>query len=599
MQSSRPIYLQIAVVLLGIVIVVKLFTMQVSGHVDGGTHRAFTQYPYRGLMFDRHGELLVTNEPQYDLMVVPYQVSSLDTAILESVLGLNKAEIEARLKKAQGYNRTKPSVFFEKLSNEEYAKLQGHLVHLPGFYGQARTVRSYPHNLLANVLGYTGEIDQAGLAAYSAERYYKSGDYIGRSGLEREYEHELRGQRGVKYMQVNPQGVVVGPYREGRLDTLARPGQDLVTTIDLELQKYAEYLMGGKVGSVVAIEPATGEILAMVSSPTYDPNALTGRAFSTNFRTIASDSLKLLFTRPTQATYPPGSIFKIIQALVALEEKVVTPKERIYVEGNLIGDHAPPGFYDMNRGIILSSNNYFYKVFRRIILQKNTGNQFEDSRYGFSRWRDYVSNFGLGDRLGIDLPSEGSGGIPTLSFYDNVYGKGRWRFSNIYSLSIGQGEMLMTPLQMANVAAIMANRGHYYIPHLVKEIGDTGLPRPEYLVRQETGIDSAFYPPVIEGMAGVVNGTARLAAIQDIHVVGKTGTAENPHGYDHSVFMAFAPKENPQIAIAVYVENAGWGGLAAAGTASLLIEKYINGDISRRRQWIEDYLMEQRYLLSL
>lgn len=598
MNSYRPIYLQIMIAVVVLAFVGTLFSMQVGTKIEGGTYRRFTQYPYRGLMYDRHGKLLVTNEPQYDLMVIPHRVVSPDTTLLCELLGINEDSFIERLNNARRYSSTKESSFFDKLSNEEFARIQDQLVHFPGFYVVPRTTRSYPHNLLANVLGYTGEIDRNRLNADSGA-YYQSGDYIGISGLESEYEHDLRGQRGVKYLRVNPQGVVVGSFNEGRNDTVSIPGKDLYTTLDLDLQRYAEFLMAGKVGSVVALEPSTGEILAMVSTPSYDPNQLTGRSFSQNFRTISQDTLKPLFTRPTQATYPPGSIFKILQSLVALQEGVIRPYEDIYCEGNLIGDHAPPGNYKLPRAIVLSSNNYFYKVFRRIIQQRTDPNSFIDARHGFSEWRRYVENFGLGDQLGIDIPSEVSGLIPTLDTYDDIYGENRWRFSNIYSLSIGQGEMLMTPLQMANLAAIMANKGFYYIPHLVKGIGESTRPRAEYLVKQETGIDSVHFLPVLEGMEGVVSGTARLAKIVDIPVIGKTGTAENPHGYDHSVFMAFAPLENPKIAIAVYVENAGWGGLAAGGTASLLIEKYIRGEISRPRKWIEDYILEMRYLNSL
>ncbi|HAA23653.1 MAG TPA: peptidoglycan glycosyltransferase, partial [Cytophagales bacterium] len=508
MESARPLYIQITLLLVAILFVGKLFTMQVSSDVEGGTVRSFTQYPYRGLFYDRNGELLVTNEPQFDLMVVPYQAMAqeIDPSALCNLLSIDIQDFEERLGKARRYSKTRPSTFFRKLSNTEYAQVQDILVNYPGFYVEARTVRSYPDGVLANILGYTGEIDQVGLNRDTAN-YYRSGDYIGRAGLEAEYEMDLRGQRGVKKMRISPDGNIVGPYDNGESDTLAMPGQDLVTTIDLELQKYAEFLMDGKVGSVVAIEPATGEILAIVSAPSYDPNLLSGRAFSTNFSEIAQDTLNPLFTRPTQATYPPGSIFKIIQALVALEEGVITPYEQIYCEGNLIGDHAPPGNYNVRRGIILSSNNYFYKVFRRIIYQRKAESTFEDARIGLETWREYVSDFGLGSPMGIDFPSEKEGKIPTLKTYDDMYGVKRWRFSNIYSLSIGQGEMLMTPLQMANLAAIMANKGYFYTPHLIKEIGDTGKPRPEYLVRNETGIDSVHFPPVLEGMAGVVNGT--------------------------------------------------------------------------------------------
>ena len=595
MESFRPIYLKLFVVLIAMVFVGRLFSMQVTNSTEGSTVRRFIQYPYRGLIYDREGRLLVTNEPQFDLMVDSRRMQMNDLEGFCEMLGITPEDYAKRMESLKR-DRYQGSVFFEKLSNLEYAKIQDKLVHYPGFYVEPRTTRKYPHTSLGNTLGYTGEISPARLAADTA-KYYVQGDYIGISGLERKYEEHLRGKRGVKYMRIGPHGNVVGDFNGGNSDTLAIAGGDLYTTLDLELQQYAEQLMAGKVGSVVAIEPSTGEILAMVSSPSYDPNQLTGRLFSKNFGAISSDSLKPLFTRPTQATYPPGSIFKIIQSLIALQEGVIRAREQIYCDGTLIGDHARPGNYDVRRGIAVSSNNYFYKVFYRIINQRKDPNPFIDARYGLETWGEYVSNFGLGSPLGIDMPSERGGLIPSLQTYDRVYGEKGWRFSNIYSLSIGQGEMLMTPLQMANLAAIMANRGYYYTPHLVKGVGEDGGPLPEFTVKHETGIDSVHFDPVLDGMAEVVNNTARLAVIRDLPIIGKTGTAENPHGHDHSVFMAFAPRENPQIAIAVYVENAGWGGLAAGGTASLLIEKYIKGEITR--PWVESYILESRYLQNM
>ena len=348
--------------------------------------------------------------------------------------------------------------------------------------------------------------------------------------------------------------------------------------------------MAGKIGSVVAIEPSTGEVLAFVSSPSYDPSLLSGRDFSKNYSKLSQDSLKPLFNRPLMAMYPPGSIFKIVQGLIALEEGVIRENDQLYCDGSLIGDHAAPGYYDMHKAIMYSSNNYFFKVFRLLINRKVEESPFKDAPIGITKWKDRVHQFGLGQPLGIDLPNERAGKVPGIETYNAMYGTGRWKFSNISSLSIGQGELLMNPIQMANLAAIMANKGYYYKPHIVKGVGSTNYLRPEYKTKISTGISDKHFPVIIEGMKDALYGTAPRAIIPDIVICGKTGTAENPHGEDHSVFMAFAPKEDPKIAISVYVENAGWGGRAAGSIASLIIEKYLRGEITRL--WLENYVLK-------
>lgn len=342
----------------------------------------------------------------------------------------------------------------------------------------------------------------------------------------------------------------------------------------------------------MAIDPKTGEILALVSKPSYDPNLLSGRDLSKNFRVINQDSLNPLFNRPLQAMYPPGSMFKTLQALIALQEKQIGPYEKIMCEGNLIGDLADPGYYDVIKGITYSSNNYFYKVFRRVILTDEHADMFVDSRVGLANWNDYVDKFGLGRKLGVDIPGERGGYIPDVAYYDRMYGENRWKFSNIYSLSIGQGEILVTPLQMANLGAIIANKGYYYTPHIVQSIAGE---EPLEYDKNDVGIDQEHFDVVIEGMQKVIEeGSGRRAFIPDLAICGKTSTVENPHGMDHSGFMGFAPKEDPQIAIAVYVENAGWGGRAAGSTASLVIEKYVKGKISR--PWVEDFVLKGDFL---
>ncbi len=599
MNNNSKYIIQFAIILVSLIFTGRLFSIQILDKnyklaAEDNAMRPIIEYPYRGVIYDRNGKLMVHNTPVYDLMVIPKEVKIKDTLAFCQMVGITKKEFEDRLKTLKKQHRyALPSVLVKQIPSEEFAKIQSLLLDYPGFNIVARTVRGYPYGSLANALGYMREIDQKGLDRDTAN-YYKKGDYIGISGVEASYEEPLRGKRGVQYKMVNAIGVVKGSFNNGTFDTLSIPGQNLHASIDITLQNYAEKLLDGKRGSVVAIEPATGEILSIVSRPSYDPNILSGRDLSKNYRTLTQDTLKPLFNRPIMATYPPGSIFKTLQALIALQEGVITPGEQIYCDGLLIGDHAPPGYYNVHRGIKYSSNNYFFKVFRRIINQKKHENTFIDARIGLTNWRKYVAGFGLGHKLGVDIPNEKGGHIPDTSYYDRFYGKNRWKFSNIYSLSIGQGEMLMTPIQMANLAAILANRGYYYTPHIIKGVADENQPLPEYRKKHFSGIDSSYFSPVIDAMQEALAGTAGRAIIRDIEICGKTGTAENPHGEDHSVFMAFAPKKDPKIAIAVYVENAGWGGRAAASTASLMIEKYIRGEITR--PWLEDYVLQGKFI---
>jgi len=551
------------------------------------------EYPYRGVIYGRDGEQIVVNSPEFDLYVVPKNVLVKDTLTFCNLLNITSEEFDMKLKAARKYSYVKPSLFVKQISLSQYGKIQDLLVDYPGFNIRARTIRHYPQSILGNALGYIAEINRSELDN-DQENYYRQGDHFGKSGLELFYEKELRGRRGKKYKIKNVDGIEKGDFMDGKLDTLAIPGTEIYSTIDVELQMYAEKLLAGKVGSVVAIEPATGEVLSIVSTPFYNPNLLTGREFSKNFAELQSDSLVPLFNRPIMAMYPPGSIFKTVQALIGLEQGVIDPDELIYIDNTLIGDHAPPGLYDLHEAIKLSSNNYFFKTFRKIINHNVDPNTFIDSRYGVENWQKMVMNFGLGKPLGIDIPNEKGGQIPGLSVYDNIYGENRWKFSNIASLSIGQGEMLLSPLQMTNIACIMANRGYYYTPHLVKAIGDEANPLPQFQQRRNAGISEEHFTVVIDAMEDALRGTAWRAVIPDITICGKTGTVENPHGEDHSVFMAFAPKDNPQIAISVYVENSGWGGRAAASTASLLIEKYLKGKVSR--QWLEDYVLKGEFL---
>jgi penicillin-binding protein 2 len=598
MYDSRKYIFQAIVIIIGFVFLSKLFAIQVvsSEYRDAATSNIVMEvieYPYRGLVLDRNGEQIVVNDPEFDLYVVPKNVKVKDTATFCSLFNINQEEFIDKIKTARKYSYVKPSLFVKQIHLSEYGRIQDFLVDYPGFEIRARTTRTYPQGILANSLGYIAEISKSELEE-DEENYYHQGDYIGKSGIEAYYEEELRGRRGIKFKLKNVNGIEKGDFKDGEFDTLAVPGLPLTSTIDLDLQMYAEKLLAGKVGSLVAIEPSTGEILAIVSTPFYDPNLLSGREFGNNFSALQSDTLVPLFNRPIMAMYPPGSIFKTVQALIALEQGVVDPNELIYIDNTLIGDHAPPGLYDLHEAIKYSSNNYFFKMFRKIINHKDDPNTYIDSRIGLERWQKMVMGLGLGAPLGIDIPNEKGGQIPGGDYYNRMYGENRWKFSTIASLSIGQGEMLLSPLQMANIAAIMANRGYYYTPHVVKSIGDTGQPLEEFQVRNDAGISPEHYEIVINAMEDALKGTAWRAVIPDVTICGKTGTAENPHGEDHSVFMAFAPKENPQIAISVYVENSGWGGRAAASTASLVIERYLKGEVSRT--WLEEFVLKGDFL---
>ena len=603
MKDERRHFIKGFFIVIGIVFLVKLFSIQVlnpnyADAAERNTIKEEIEYPYRGLIKDRHGKLIVYNTPVYDIEIIVDQFYLTDTAKFCKLFNIEKEYLKEVIAKSKKEKHTyKPFPFLKQIPNKEFAAIQDHLINYSGLNIVPRTVRSYPYNTMANVLGCIAEIDKQELKnASDTSEYYKQGDYVGKTGVEYFYEPQLRGQRGVKYKWVNRLGIEKGKYRDGAHDTASVPGYNLVSTIDIELQQYIETLLDGKVGGVVAIEPATGEILAMASAPTYNPNILTGRDYGENYTMLTLDSLKPLFNRPLMAQYPPGSMFKALQALVALQEGVITANEQIYVDGSLVGDHAPPGYYNVVKGIQKSSNNYFYKVFGRILHKSNTGNRFEDAAIGLKKWREYVASFGLGSPLGVDIPSAKGGYIPTVEYYDKIYGERRWALSTIYSLSIGQGEMLVTPIQMANLAAIIANKGYYYSPHLIKEIGDTGKPLPRYQKKNIVPIDSAHFNTVIEAMAAVIQaGTGQYRAkLKDIQVCGKTSTVENPHGEDHSGFIAFAPKENPKIAVAAYVENAGQGARAAASIASLAIEKYLIGQTER--PWIEDYVLKGEFI---
>ncbi|NLE33828.1 MAG: penicillin-binding protein 2 [Bacteroidales bacterium] len=595
--ANRKFVIMALVLLASVILIARLFYIQIvdkTYRVSAANNalRPVTQYPARGLIYDRNGELIVYNQAAYDLLVIPVQTSAFDTVRFNEILGITMDDFKARMKTAVSYSRRTPSVFMKMISSETYAILQEELYLFPGFYVQARTLRKYTRPVAAHLLGYVGEVDNKLLAK---DRYYRSGDYIGVSGIEKSYEEQLRGAKGVNIFLVDVHNNIKGSYAEGRYDTVAVPGTNLWSTIDLTLQEYGERLMQNKTGSIVAIEPATGEILTLVSSPTYDPSLLVGRIRSENFQILQADTIKPLFDRALMASYPPGSTFKIMNGLIGLQEAVIRSTSLFscsngYHAGALtVGCHSHRSPLNLPEAVAQSCNAWFCNAFRSILENP----EYSSVQDAFDKWREYLVAFGFGNKLGIDLPNELSGFIPARSYYDRYYGKDRWKALTVISLAIGQGEIGATPLQMANMAAVIANRGSFYIPHVVKKIGEQGAPSPLYTQKYITGISPENFEPVIEGMEGAVNGgegsTARGARLDSIIICGKTGTAQNPHGRDHSIFVAFAPKENPQIAIAVYVENAGFGSTFAAPIASLMIEKYLTGKI--KRKYLEDHVL--------
>ncbi len=582
-DEQRKLMIVGFVLIVGIIFILRLFYIQIIDKsyilsAQNNVVRVITQYPARGLIYDRHGELMVYNEAAFDLMVIPSQVTAFDTLEFSQLIGLDRAEIKDRLIKAKNYSMRKASIFEKQISKESFSFFKEKLHKFPGFYVQSRTLRYYPSRIAAHSLGYIGEVDRGTIESNS---YYKSGDYIGISGLESTYEEELRGQKGVKRVLVDVFGREKGSFQEGKFDSTAVKGQDIYISIDAKLQAYGERLMTNKKGSIVAIEPSTGEILALVSSPSYDPNLLVGRVRSTNYQILSADSLQPLFNRALSATYPPGSTFKSLNALVALQEGISTPSTSYGCQGTatvpIKCSHYHSNPLNMYRAIEISCNPYFWQTFRSIM---NSRSDIHDS---YNMWRKHALSFGFGTRFNSDLFNESKGFIPQPEYYDKYFGKKGWKALTIRSLSIGQGEILATPLQLANFATIIANRGYYYKPHLLRSINDS-IPDPDYRVKMVTTISPVNCQVVVEGMNKVMDGpegTGRWYRVPDIAICGKTGTAENPHGKDHSIFVSFAPKDNPRIAVAVVVENSGFGATWAAPIATLMIEKYINGEIKR------------------
>ncbi len=586
----QGIFILVTLILLGKLYYIQVVDDSYKLSADNNVLRKLIIYPARGVILDRNQKILVQNEPVYDLMVIPGQVKAMDTLEFCKLIKIDKKDFDKVFKKAKNYSLYRASLFQKQLSALTYAAFQEKLFEFPGFYVQNRSVRYYPDSTAAQFLGYIGEVNEREIEKFDG--FYGQGDYIGKTGIEKSYEELLRGQRGVRNIMVDVHNREQGSFFNGKYDTTAVSGDKLISSLDKKLQMYGEMLMQNKIGSIVAIEPATGEILASISSPSYNPNIMVGRQRGNNYMKLLKDPFKPMFIRPIQAEYPPGSIFKVVNALIAQQFGLISsntyyncPGGYRYGRRGFMGCTHVHGTINLTQSIETSCNTYYGYTYARMIDQ--TGARPVNA---YKRWREAVMKFGIGATLDIDLPAERKGLIPTADYYTKSFGNDKWTSAFNISLSIGQGELGITPLQMANVTAIIANRGFYYKPHLIKAIGEKQIIKEEYTRKNSAGVDAKYFDAVIDGMSRVVNapnGTAYNAKINDIEVCGKTGTVQNPHGENHSVFIAFAPRINPKIAIAVVVENAGYGSTWSAPIASLMIEKYLKDSISRPKYYTD------------
>lgn len=609
----RRLLLYIIIITTGFIFLGRLFYLQIvdesfAGLSEDNAIKVVYDYPQRGYIFDRNGELLVSNQPSYDVMAIPRNIKAFDTAEFCNILKLTPEELSKKLDKAKIYSPRLPSIIVPQLTKSEYAYLQEKMRKYPGFYIQKRSLRDYQTHNGSNVLGYIAEVNNK---IIEDNPYYISGDLIGKQGVEGQYEELLRGIKGVKYIQKDRFNRDIGPFKEGIFDTLPKKGKDVTISIDAVLQAYGEKLMENKRGGIVAIEPATGEILSLITAPSYDPALLMGRQRSANFTKLYYDTIaRPLYDRGLLAEYPPGSPFKTINALIALQEGVVDVHDSfscnrgyVYGRGRRLGCHAHSSPLDMVPGIAQSCNAYFANIYRRIIEKYPTPQE------GVNTWAKHLNSFGLGEFLGYDLPAGRSGKIPDADYYNKIYEYPTYKWFSTATISnaIGQGEVLMTPIQLANMTATIANKGWYYTPHILKSIEGEPISDPDYTKKHYTTIDSKHFIPVIEGMHQVYKvGTASSLGIPGIEIAGKTGTAENftkingkrTQLTDHSIFIAFAPVDNPKIAIAVFVENGYWGGRYAGRIAGLMIEKYLKNTISRKdmENWVLTHSLEEEYL---
>lgn len=584
MEKSRRLYVFIGIlILVGIVFVVRLFMLQIVDTSNYYKAQAYgsneiTIYPARGTIMDRNGKLMVYNDASYDLMVVPQKAKDYDKAFLCRELGLDTIEFNKRMLKASKYNPREASVIYKNLSFDLYTRMQEILYRFPAFYIETKIDRRYNINGAAHLLGYMGEVSERQI---EQDKYYKPGDIVGTAGIEKSYEIYLRGKKGKKLVRVDKFSKQLGSFEGGKYDSMPVAGQNIISAIDLDLQQFGEELLKNKIGSIVAIEPATGEILAIVNSPNYDPNLMVGQQRNKNFGMLLMDPRKPLFNRALKSPYPPGSTFKTVQALIGMQEGVLHSYTKVPCHGGYhmgsitVGCHSHASPLDLVRSIAQSCNAYYCTVYRSIIDNP----KYPSVQDAYTHWTKYLNSFNLGLKTGIDLPEESSGIVKKSSYFEKIFGK-HWRSSNVVSLSIGQGEIGLTPLQMANVAATIANKGYYYTPHVVRSIGDSRFVPTEFRIKHHTMVNPMFFDTVIMGMSMVTKpgGTAWRAAIPGIEICGKTGTAQNPHGDHHSLFIAFAPMENPKIAICAVVENGGAGAVFAAPIACLMIERYLAKD---------------------
>ena len=590
------------IVIIAIIYVLRLFNLQVmeAKYKDFAESNACLRkgvYPSRGIIYDRDGRLVVYNQPAYDVMVIPRDIKEFDTIDFCQAVNITPEDLVKRMedmrdkRRNPGWSPYSPQKLLTHLSAEEYGRLQEKLYRFPGFYIQKRILREYNYKCASNVLGNIREVAPADM---ENDPYYMRGDYMGDIGVEHTYEKYLRGVKGTEVLMRDALGRIQGRYEEGALDRDAVAGKNIKLSLNIELQQYAESLMVNKKGAVVAIEPSTGEVLCLVTAPSYDPTLLVGRDRGNNYNKLMTDLDKPLLNRAIQATYPPGSTFKPTQGLIFMQEGIITPNTPFpcshgFVLGRLrVGCHAHGSPLTLKPALQTSCNAYFCWGLKAMIDKKSKYGTYANA---FDVWKHHMISQGYGYRLGIDLPGEYRGFIPNVEFYNKRYGDGHWSATTVISIAIGQGEILATPLQIANLSATIANRGHYITPHVVKEIQDTVMPA-EYLERHDTSIDNRWYEEVAEGMRmAVTGGTCRLANLTDIEVCGKTGTAQNPHGRDHSAFMGFAPYHNPKIAIAVYVENAGFGATFGVPIGSLVMEKYLRGYIPPERKYLEERML--------
>lgn len=605
----RQFLLFASVILVGLLFLSRLFYLQVytsNEHnlfEDNAIRKVF-DYPKRGFVYDRNGELLVANQPSYDVMVIPREVEPLDTLEFCALIKIDKERFIKNYNRARHYSPRLPSVFVSHLSKEDYAVLQEKMRKFDGFYIQKRSLRNYQTSTAANVLGFIAEVNQG---VIKKNPYYKMGDLIGRKGIEESYEKELRGTKGIKFIQKDRFNRNIGPYKNGNFDTIPEQGKDITITIDTKLQEYGELLMQNKRGGIVAIEPNTGEILSLVSAPTYNPNLLVGRIRSKNFTKLYNDTISTpLIDRGLLRMHEPGSPFKALIALTALQENAINTTTSVSCSGAYyyggrkpMGCHCGGGKRNLNSGISKSCNSYFANAFRKTI------DKYDNASNAMDVWSGHIKSFGLGDFLGYDLPPGKSGNIPNGAYYNKWYPDFRWGATTIISNSIGQGEVLVTPIQLANMTAAIANRGHYFTPHIIKSIEDQEIDK-KFTIPKYTTIDKEHFEPVVEGLNDVYNhGTAWFLKVPEIDICGKTGTAENftkingvrAQLTDHSIFIAFAPKNNPKIALAVFVENGYYGARWAGRIASLMIEKYIKGEVTLKQmeKMVLEKSLEEEY----